>query len=296
VSSQEENTAVTDVTKAMPRVFANECLVVIYQRGGVAGRCFRFEKTPIRIGRAPDNEIVLDDDDGVSRWHVRLERRGDGLMLMDLGSTNGTLLNDNELVGVAELQNGDRFKVGATIFKYLQGTDIEAALHEQIYANTITDNLTQLFNKRHFEDELAREFSRSRRHDRPLGLMVIDIDHFKRVNDTYGHHLGDIALKAVADAIRSALRSGDIVARFGGEEIAVLLPETDLRRSVAAAEKVREAVAAHVIRFRNTQLQVTVSIGCAEFSETDTDARRFFERCDRKVYVAKDAGRNCVRW
>ncbi len=295
MTGSEQVTAVTDVTKAPPDVLAADCLVVIYRRSGPVGACIKLGSAPVRIGRGADNEIELDDE-GVSRRHARLERMDQRLVLMDVGSTNGTLLNGTELRGTAELRNGDHVKIGSTIFKYLSATDLEAALHEQIYANSITDNLTQLFNKRHFEDALAREFSRSRRYHRPLSLLLIDIDFFKRVNDTYGHHVGDIALRATADAIRSSLRSEDFLARFGGEEIVALLAETTLEQAIVVAETVRKAVRESVVVFRDQRFSVTVSIGCAEFDPADVSTDRFIERCDAKVYEAKRAGRDRVCW
>ncbi len=293
MSNQDQETAVTDVTRAVPSAPANDCLVIIHQRSAHAGKHFKLGDSPTRIGRDTDNEIVIDDP-GVSRRHARLERRQHKLVLMDVGSKNGTLLNDRELARVEELRNGDRIKIGSTIFKYLSADDLEAALHEQIYVNTITDNLTQLFNRFHFDNELAREFSRSRRHRRPLSLLLLDIDHFKQINDTHGHHVGDITLKAVADAIRSSMRAEDVVARFGGEEFLILLPETTLEQSVHVAEKLRDAVVALVVEFRELRLSVTVSVGCAALEDTDADPSAFFERCDQKMYAAKAAGRNRV--
>jgi two-component system, cell cycle response regulator len=292
--SSSDDTAVTDVNQPVPSPGANDCLVIIHQRSAGAGKHFKLGDAPTRIGREPDNEIVLDDP-GVSRRHARLERRLQKVVVMDVGSKNGTLLNDRELTQVVELENGDRIKIGSTIFKYLSAHDLESALHEQIYANTITDNLTQLHNRRHLDDELAREFSRSRRHQRPLSLLVIDIDHFKNVNDTHGHHVGDITLKAVSDAIRSSLRAEDVVSRFGGEEFVVLLPEATIDQAKATGEKLRALVAEKVVEFRDVRLSVTISVGCASLEDADADPAHFFERCDRKMYEAKAAGRNCVR-
>ena len=292
--SSSEETAVTDVNQPVPSPGANDCLVIIHQRTSEAGKHFKLGDAPTRIGRDSDNEIVLDDP-GVSRRHARLERRQQKIVVMDVGSKNGTLLNDRELTQVVELENGDRIKIGATIFKYLSAHDLEAALHEQIYSNTITDNLTQLYNRRYFDDELGREFSRSRRHQRPLSLLLFDIDHFKNVNDTHGHHVGDITLKTVADVIRSSVRTEDVVARFGGEEIVVLLPEATADQAASVAEKLRVLVAARVVEFRDLRLSVTVSVGCASLAETDGDPAQFFQRCDQKMYEAKAAGRDCVR-
>jgi diguanylate cyclase (GGDEF)-like protein len=296
MSSRDEDTAVSDVAQAIPVARASDdCLVVVYQREGGAGRCIKLDRLPLRVGRDPDNELVLADD-GVSRRHARIERREGRIVLMDVGSTNGTLLNDAELENIVELRTGDRIQVGSTIFKYLSASDLEAALHEQIFSNATTDALTGLRSKRHLTDELAREFSRARRYNRKFSLLMIDIDHFKTVNDRYGHQVGDITLRAVASNVLSCLHSDDLAARYGGEEFVVLLLETKLEDAVAIAERICRAIAELTISYREASLQVTVSIGCAEYSHADENEIRLFERADQRMYAAKEAGRNTVRW
>jgi len=295
MSSWEEDTAVSDVGQPIRVARASDdCLVVVYQREGGAGRCIKLDHLPLRLGRDPDNELVLDDD-GVSRRHARIERRSDRLVLMDVGSTNGTLLNDAELTGIAELHTGDRIQVGSTIFKYLSGSDLEAAVHEQIFSNATTDALTGLRSKRHLTDELSREFSRARRYNRGFSLLMIDIDHFKAVNDCYGHQVGDIALRAVGSHLLSCLHPDDIAARYGGEEFVVLLQETRLAEAAAIAERICRSISELTISYRDVSLQVTVSIGCAEYSHADESEARLFERADQRMYAAKVAGRNTVK-
>jgi len=292
---RDEDTAVSDVAHAVPVAPASDdCLVVVYQRDGGAGRCIKLDRLPLRLGRDPDNELVLADE-GVSRRHARIEKRSDRVVLMDVGSTNGTLLNDAELTGIAELRTGDRIKVGSTIFKYLSASDLEAALHEQIFAIATTDALTGLRNKRHLTDELAREFSRARRYNRTFSILMIDIDHFKEVNDRYGHQVGDVTLRAVASTVLSCLNSEDLAARYGGEEFVVALLETELEDAIATAERIRRAVSELVVSYREASLQVTVSIGCAEYSHADEDEVALFERADQRLYAAKEAGRNAVK-
>ena len=292
---RDEDTAVSDVAHAVPVAPASDdCLVVVYQREGGAGRCIKLDRLPLRLGRDPDNELVLEDE-GVSRRHARIEKRAGRVVLMDVGSTNGTLLNDAELAGIAELRTGDRIKVGSTIFKYLSASDLEAALHEQIFAIATTDALTGLRNKRHLTDELAREFSRARRYNRTFSILMVDIDHFKEVNDRYGHQVGDVTLRAVASTVLSCLNSEDLAARYGGEEFVVALLETELEDAVTTAERIRRAVSELVVSYREASLQVTVSIGCAEYSHADEDEVALFERADQRLYAAKEAGRNAVK-
>ena len=292
--SSEQDTVVSDIARETPVVAAHDCLVVIYKRDGGAGTCVALDRFPLRIGRDPHNELVVDGS-GVSRRHARIEKRGDRAVLMDVGSTNGTLLNDVELAAMVELNSGDRIKVGSTIFKYLSASDAETSLHEQIFASTTTDELTGLRSKRFLNDELAREFSRARRYNRALSVLVIDIDHFKVVNDTYGHQAGDVTLQAVAASILSCLSVNDTAARFGGEEMVVLLPEAKLAEAASVAERIRLAVAAHVVTFRDCRFTVTASIGCAQYDHGDADEHVLFERADRQMYAAKASGRNAVK-
>jgi diguanylate cyclase (GGDEF)-like protein len=294
MASSDQDTAVSDVGRPVPQPKAHDCLVVIYQRDG-GGKCITLDRALLRIGRDPDNEIVLDDE-GVSRRHARIEKRNGRLLLMDVGSKNGTLINDAEVSSLVELKTGDRIKVGSTIFKYLTASDLEASLHEQIFVSTTTDELTGLRSKRFLNDELARELSRARRYNRQLSLLMIDIDNFKAVNDQHGHQTGDITLRAIAETIVGCLRCDATAARFGGEEIVVLLPETRLDEAATVAERVRAAVATRVVSFRAVSLQVTVSIGCASYSHADKDDSVLFERADHMMYAAKEAGRNAVRY
>ncbi len=158
-----------------------------------------------------------------------------------------------------------------------------------------TDALTGLPNRRHFVEALEREFQRAARYGSSLGLLIIDIDHFKRVNDTWGHLAGDKVLRDVAGILAYGLRQSDIAARFGGEEFAVLLPETDLEGATLVAERYRLDIAARQFTVESTSLQLTVSIGIAALPRTKADdATEFLRRADATLYLAKEAGRNRV--
>lgn len=275
-------------------VTGNDCLVIIHRRDGLRlTRRIDLARPVIRIGRDTANDLVLDDTE-VSRRHARLEARGRSWVLMDVGSTNGTFLNDRELDGCVRLRGGDRLKIGSHIFKFLTGDDVESAYHDEIYRLSITDNLTGIANQRALRDELAREFSRARRHTLPTAFLMIDIDHFKEVNDQYGHLAGDAVLARVASKAKSATRDGDTVARYGGEEIAVLLPQTDLPEAKAVAERIRGAIEALVTEYRSLAIRVTVSVGCAALRPEDTNLDDLIERADARLYEAKAAGRNRV--
>jgi len=294
VADHDQDTAVTDVHGEAPSTAGADCLVVIHHEvKSERGKRIDLGAGRVRVGRHPDNELVLEGH-GISRHHVRLEKRDSAWVVMDVGSTNGTLLNDGEIDGVRELRTGDRIKVGSVILKYLSGSDVERDFHEEIYSMTITDGLTRLHNKLHFSNEFAKEFSRARRHARPLSLLILDLDRFKKINDRYGHPAGDTLLAHVAGVLKARVRSHEIVARFGGEEFVVLLPETRLTDAAVLAEALRASVAASTLQYRTHRLRVTLSIGCAELALEDSSEQSLLERADQKLYLAKNSGRNRV--
>jgi len=273
----------------------NDCLVIIYSKES-ANLGKRFVLDPVAggltIGRGADNGIVLESD-SVSRRHARFEQKDSTWWVTDLRSTNGTYVND-ELVVEHKLRRADHIKIGDTIFKYLAGSDVEAAYHEEIYRMTIVDGLTQAHNKRFLLETLEKEISRARRYVRPLSLIMFDLDHFKKINDTFGHLAGDYVLREVAALVRGRIRRDEVFARYGGEEFAILLPETDLAGAQRVSEEIRGLVAQHHFVFERDSIPVTVSMGGAQLSDATKDIEAFIEVADRKLYEAKHGGRNRV--
>jgi diguanylate cyclase (GGDEF)-like protein len=161
---------------------------------------------------------------------------------------------------------------------------------------SITDGLTQLYNHRHFQDEFAKNFAEAVRYQRPLSLALLDIDFFKKINDTYGHAAGDQVLREVSSMFIGSIRSSDLAARYGGEEFAVMMPETDLESAVRFADNVRASVCAAPIHTDAGEIPVTVSIGVANYPYTAMkSARQLIESADKALYRAKRAGRNQVQ-
>ena len=291
----EVKTRITPLSEVgQPEADAEDCLVIIYSPDAHnLGKRQVLGNETLRIGRERGNQIVLPSD-SVSRRHCRIDRRKASWFIKDLGSTNGTYVND-ELVEEYQLRRGDQVKVGDTIFKYLSGQDVEAQYHETIYRMTITDGLTNVHNKRYLIETLERELPRATRHARPLSLCMFDLDHFKQVNDNFGHIAGDYVLKEVASAVRSRLRPDDIIARYGGEEFALLLPETDLPGARVIAEELRKIIAERVFDFEGERIPVTISVGCTQLkSDDESDPLRLIKSADNKLYEAKRTGRNKV--
>ncbi len=277
----------------IPRAGA-DCLVVIYAPvQSELGRRHVLDRPVTTIGRGRDNDIVLPSD-CVSRRHVRLEHRPDGLFLIDLSSTNGTYVNDDMRAnGEYRLNRGDQLKVGDTIFKFLSGSDVESQYHEIVFRMTVTDGLTNLSNRKQLDSLLADEIPRALRHGRNLSLLMLDIDHFKSINDTYGHLTGDSVLRGLASILQKRLRPNDKLGRYGGEEFCAILPETNIESAARIAEELRALVAAHTFAADGKELRVTISIGAAELGgATHMDA--LYKRADDKLYEAKRTGRNRV--
>jgi diguanylate cyclase (GGDEF)-like protein len=265
-------------------------MVVIY--GEFLGRRFEINGAPLTIGRSPESTIQLSDD-SVSRQHCRVSPGDDGVVLVDLNSTNGTYVNDTA-VSARHLHDGDRVQVGRSIFKFLMGSNIEQAYHEEIYRLKTTDGLTGANNKRTFDEEMQREFHRFLRYGHPLVLVMLDIDHFKDVNDTYGHLAGDRVLGELGKLVRGAMPSESLFCRYGGEEFALLFPETGLAAGVRFAERLRADVEAARFEFDGMTIPVTISGGVAEADAEMGAPERFVAAADERLYAAKRNGRNRI--
>ncbi len=268
------------------------CLVIIY--GQDLGRRIPLAGGPFVIGRSSKSDFCLDQD-SVSRHHARIVRTHDGIYTVsDLGSTNGTYVNDTP-VSERVLSDGDQIKIGRSILKFMAGDNIEASYHEEIYRLMTVDGLTQLFNRRYFNETLEREINRSRRYTRALSLVLFDIDYFKKINDEFGHVAGDALLRQLAVVIKPRLRREDVLARVGGEEFALLLPEVALDGAATTAEKVRETVESSSFVFDDAVMPCTVSLGIAEWDGDRMAAPKdLYGKADEALYRAKQGGRNRV--
>ncbi len=208
----------TSYVPAEPRNWAEQpCrLVRIYPASNI-GQVVELTGQTLVIGRDADSHLELPDD-SVSRRHALLEPNESGYLLTDLDSTNGTYVNDTRVV-TRQLQPGDRVRFGNQIFKFLATNQIEAEYHETVYKIMTTDGLTQAFNKRYFSEVLEREFVRSQRTNRPLSLLVIDLDKFKLINDTYGHLAGDEVLSELCRRIKQLLRRDEVLAGLAARSL-----------------------------------------------------------------------------
>lgn len=284
-------TVVTAISKISDRPSAKEaCLVVIY--GLELGKKFNLTRPQMIIGRSSKADVQIDQE-AVSRNHCKILNTGNAVLLRDMGSTNGTYVND-EMIDEYVLRDGDFIKVGRCIFKFLSGSNIENAYHEEIYRLTTIDGLTQIFNRRYFVETLEREIGRALRYRRELSLIMFDVDRFKLVNDTHGHLAGDYVLKHLASVIRARIRREDVLARYGGEEFGIVLPEIDHYNAMQFAEKVRRLIEQADFRFEDVVIPVTVSVGVASLRGEVEDVLEFVKVADENLFAAKEAGRNRV--
>jgi len=269
------------------------CLVHIYPTGPGMGTRYPLGDTPLVVGRGNESDIRITDN-SVSRRHARLQPGADGYYAIDLQSTNGTFVN-NTPASMYRLSDGDYLRVGNCIYRFLDSGNVEADYHEEIYRLTIVDGLTEIHNKRYLMEFLDRELARSERYQRPLALLLFDIDHFKTINDQMGHLGGDFTLRELALRVKAGIRKEELFARYGGEEFAVVLPETMRAGAVQVAERIRGLVEARPFAYENSEYALTVSIGVATTSgEEALTPAELLRRADERLFQAKREGRNRV--
>jgi two-component system, cell cycle response regulator len=268
---------------------------LIVLSGRSVGKMFKVPMGEVSMGRSLDADIRLEDE-GISRMHASVLRNDDGIvMLQDNESTNGTYVNGAKVAEV-ELSDGDRIQVGSvTILKFSYQDSLEEQFQQQLYESATRDPLTQSYNKRFFMEQLDKDFSHTARHGQALSLVILDVDHFKILNDTHGHPAGDHVLQRMAATIMGALRTEDAFCRIGGEEFAIIMRDCAEEAATQAAERMRVLVQDTRFVYGGTELPVTVSVGVAAFDKAKhATPQDLVEQADRYLYQAKHTGRNRV--
>jgi two-component system, cell cycle response regulator len=291
----DEETNATDLEELQGKLAtARDRAILTVITGNATGQLFKLKAT-MTIGRAPTCEIRLEDD-GISRNHARVRCEGDEAWVEDLGSRNGTFVNGDKIEQLVKIGDGDKIQVGrGTVLRFGFADSLDESFHENMMSSALRDGLTKLFNKRYLLDRLDSELKFAQRHETALSLLMLDVDHFKTINDGHGHLAGDAVLAHLAETLTRAVRNEDVIARFGGEEIAIVLRAIGIEPALHMAERLRRHVEQTLVPFQGQALKATVSIGVAGFPSTASKTTdELLEAADQALYRAKHAGRNKV--
>ena len=294
----DEHTVVDEAPLLPVEVDPGSLPSLVLLAGKEAGRVVRLSEGNVEIGRATAAGHLRLGDDNVSRRHAVIVSAADApSRIYDLGSTNGTRVNGVRIgpEGV-ELEEGDQIQLAVgVVLKFTCQHPLEEALRLNLYDSAVRDSLTRLYNKRHLLDRLDEEYAWALRHRRPLSAAVLDLDHFKTVNDTHGHAMGDRVLQAVAELLTSCCRVEDTSARYGGEEFVLLQRDTPIELARVACERVRRSVASLAFTAPSGTFSLSVSIGLAASNEPGlANPGDLFNLADARLYAAKRGGRDRV--
>jgi diguanylate cyclase (GGDEF)-like protein len=282
---------------ALRAVEAKHAFLIVLA-GNDLGLQLPLEHEKNRIGRSEEAEIYLNDT-LISRMHACVTKeRIEGsdhfeYFLTDTGSTNGSFVNGQPVCRTI-LRDGDKIQVGETVLKFSYLDEMDASYQKKIYDLINYDDLTGLLTLRFFYQELEKELGRAQRFQKPLSILMMDLDFFKQVNDTYGHQVGSFVLKIIGRKIRETLRIQDVSGRYGGEEFISYLPKTDKKQARICAERLRRSIAKVEFRSGEKSFRVTLCIGISTFPEDGERIEVLVKKADTALYRAKDDGRNRV--
>ena len=305
MSHNRKKRGVSDLTLKLDKEIVSEmavrdaskqaCLLVI---GGLdMGSVILVDKSVTTLlGRDPSCTYTVLDD-GISRFHAEVFCEGEGrFKLKDLESTNGTFV-EGKRIEDRVLSDGDKVLLGRhTILKFTFSDKMDTDFQKEMYESSVRDALTGAYNRKHFDERISSEISFARRHDSAVSLLMLDLDHFKKINDNYGHQAGDEVLSTVAGLISASLREEDIFARYGGEEFAIITRGINSQDSLALAERLRALVEEIIIRIPNGErIPITISVGVHTVPrKTIASPSELIKRADEQLYQAKQNGRNRV--
>jgi len=285
VMSDDSTILISDIKSALQAAedeAKSKSAALLAVGGEINGSIFDLENGETTLGRGAE-----------SREHLKVIVKDEKVALYDLQSRNGTFLNNDQITKPLLLKKGDIIKIGSIALKYLPKGDPERLTYDKLQREANTDGLTQCYNKKYFNKNCELEVKKSKVTGTPLSLILFDLDHFKSLNDNYGHDAGDFVLKEMSDILRKhAVRETDLFARYGGEEFVVLLPEINLKKAFEIAEKIRMTIESFKFIYDKKELPVTCSIGVADYRRGVENGKDLFKRADTAVYKSKDNGRN----
>jgi diguanylate cyclase (GGDEF)-like protein len=290
---QRTLTSINIAGDVIPQPATRDRAVLVRMDEMHAGQVTPASGAGIRIGRHPTSTLVVDDE-GISRSHARIFRKGETYFIEDLKSSNGTYVNGARIESV-ELADGSTIQLGPRVrFRFSIVDEHQERILRQLYESSVRDALTGLFNRAYFLERLAGELAYANRHGTEASLLLIDVDYFKNINDSFGHPGGDAVLRALAGTVRKVLRVEDIFARYGGEEFIVLLRGIAIDGAARAAERLRRAILGSPTEYEGKLIQCTVSVGCASLACAERTAQALIATADRRLYAAKHRGRDQV--
>ncbi len=260
------------------------------------GMLIHLSDKPVTIGRGEEATIRFDDA-SLSRCHARFSKLRQTFVLEDLGSTNGSFVDGERIEAPTRLEDGIRVQLGGELvlrFSLQDEREYDAA--RKLYEATVRDALTGTFNRHYLDERLASEVSYANRHHTPLSLLFVDADHFKKINDTWGHPAGDMVLRLLAQHLSKSVRTEDIVARFGGEEFVIVARGIAGEGAMALAERLRAEVERLRIPYEDDMIHLTICIGVSWLlpEGPEIDPETLVAKADAALYQAKRGGRNRV--
>jgi two-component system, cell cycle response regulator len=287
-----ERTVVTHIKKI--DTGEEEKAFILFISGPLMGKMCCLENQETVVGRSEDCDIRINDQ-RISRRHLKIRLVAGKAIIEDMGSTNGTFVN-GERITTHILQNRDLIHISSdTLFNFAFGKEAERMALDSMYRMANYDAVTGINNKHVFDNRLEQEFAYARRNHLPLSLLMIDVDFFKKVNDTYGHMAGDYVLQGVAKRISNTVRDEDILARYGGEEFTVINRGTDMAGAMLLAERIRKTIDAEPFIFEKQSIKVTISIGVSSLLNDNFDTpQELVAHADAGLYKSKEGGRNRV--
>lgn len=276
------------------------CSLVVYS-GSDTGRQITLPEGISSIGRSAAAQVQIDGP-GMSRLHAEVMVEGSRVTLRDLGSANGSYVQDDRLSAPRLLNDGDRLRLGSVLLKFYEHHSVDAALHDRVYRMAMVDAGTGLYNRRYMHEALKRDLRQSRQRGRPISVIGFDLDRFKAVNDSHGHAAGDVVLRECAAVLSPLVGSAGTLGRLGGEEFLVVLPGLAVQGAGALAERMRAAVAAHSFLLpvpHGSPAEAiihrqTISLGVAEWTTAMLDVSDLLDTVDRRLYQSKHEGRDRV--